>query len=98
MNPRFAGSNPAEDDGFLREIKILSMTSFGGQVKTSALCREILRHVKTPAEYEKDALSAKFMAISRQVYTASLPGVSAGYCQRALVDELRMIKTQDGNA
>jgi hypothetical protein len=49
---------------------------------------------KNPAEYERDALSAKFMAISRQVYT----GVSAGYCQRVLVDELRMIKTQDGNA
>jgi hypothetical protein len=26
-----AGSNPAKDDGFLRVIKILSMTSFGGK-------------------------------------------------------------------
>jgi hypothetical protein len=29
------GSNPAEDDGFLRVIKIYSITSFGGEVKPS---------------------------------------------------------------
>jgi hypothetical protein len=33
LNPRFAGSNPAENDGFLRAIKVRSMTSFGGEVK-----------------------------------------------------------------
>jgi hypothetical protein len=27
LDPRFAGSNPAESHGFLREIKIRSMTS-----------------------------------------------------------------------
>jgi hypothetical protein len=31
MNPRFAGSNPAESDEFLRVIKIGSTTSFGGE-------------------------------------------------------------------
>jgi len=36
------------------------------------------------------------MLISRQVYPASLPDVSAGYCQRALVDESGMIRTQMG--
>jgi hypothetical protein len=36
LDPRFAGSNPAEDDGFLRAIKIRSTTSFGGKVKPSA--------------------------------------------------------------
>jgi hypothetical protein len=30
LDPRFAGSNPAEDDAFLRAIKIRSTTSFGG--------------------------------------------------------------------
>jgi hypothetical protein len=38
-DPRFAGSNPAEDNGFLRVIKIRSTTSFGGEVKSSVPCR-----------------------------------------------------------
>jgi hypothetical protein len=36
--PKFAGSNPAEAVGFFDE-KILSMPSFGGEVKTSFPCR-----------------------------------------------------------
>jgi hypothetical protein len=43
LDPRIAGSNPAEDDGFLRVIKIRSTT----------------RHVKEPYEHERDALQAK---------------------------------------
>jgi hypothetical protein len=39
LDPRFTGSNPAEDNGFLRVIKICSMTSFGGEVKSSVPCR-----------------------------------------------------------
>jgi hypothetical protein len=46
LNLRFAGSNPAEDDGFLRVIKITSTTSFGGDVKPSSPCGKILRHAK----------------------------------------------------
>jgi hypothetical protein len=48
LDPRFAGSNLAEDDGFLTGIKIHSMTSFTGEVKLSAKCHEILWHVKDP--------------------------------------------------
>jgi hypothetical protein len=33
LDPRFAGSNPAEDDGYLMAIKICSMTSFKVEVK-----------------------------------------------------------------
>jgi hypothetical protein len=33
-----AGSNPAEDDGFLRVIKIRGTTSFGAEVKPSVPC------------------------------------------------------------
>jgi hypothetical protein len=33
MDPRFAGSNPAEEDGFLMAIKICTTNSFGGEVK-----------------------------------------------------------------
>jgi hypothetical protein len=39
LDPRFAGSNPAEDDGFLRVIKIRSTPSFGGEGKSSVPCR-----------------------------------------------------------
>jgi hypothetical protein len=42
------GSNPADDDGFLRGIQIRSTTSFGGEVKLSVPCRKILRHVEDP--------------------------------------------------
>jgi hypothetical protein len=37
--PTFAGSNPAEAVGFLRAKKILSIPSFGGEVKPSVPCR-----------------------------------------------------------
>jgi hypothetical protein len=48
LNPRFAYSNPAEDDGFLMAIKILSTTSFGGELKAAVPCRKILRRVNYP--------------------------------------------------
>jgi hypothetical protein len=38
--------NTSEDDGFLRAIKIRSTNSFGGEVKKSALCHKVSRHVK----------------------------------------------------
>jgi hypothetical protein len=54
LDPRFARSNPAEDDGFLKATKIRSRTSFGGDVKPSVPCPKILRHVKELYEYERD--------------------------------------------
>jgi hypothetical protein len=33
LDPRFAGSNPAEDNGILKAIKIRSTISFGGEVR-----------------------------------------------------------------
>jgi hypothetical protein len=39
LDPRFAGSNPAEDDGVLRVIKIRNTISFGGELKLSVPCR-----------------------------------------------------------
>jgi hypothetical protein len=38
----------AKGDGFLRAIKICSMTFFGAKVKLSALCLKILHDVKVP--------------------------------------------------
>jgi hypothetical protein len=40
---RFAGSNPAEDDGFLREIIIRSTTYLGEEAKLSSPCRKSLK-------------------------------------------------------
>jgi hypothetical protein len=42
------GFKPAEDKGFVGAMKIRSTTSFGGQVKPSAKCRKVLRHVEDP--------------------------------------------------
>jgi hypothetical protein len=48
LDPRFAGSSPVEDDGFLWSIKFQSTTSFRGKVKPSASCCKILQHIKDP--------------------------------------------------
>ena len=39
VDPKFADSNPAGVDGFLQRVKILSMTSFGKDVKPWIPCR-----------------------------------------------------------
>jgi hypothetical protein len=39
LDPRFTVSNRAEDDGFLRVIKIRSRTSSGGEEMPSVPCR-----------------------------------------------------------
>jgi hypothetical protein len=77
---------------FLWETKIHSKTSFEGEVKTLATCCEILQHVKKPCGYERDISSAKFTATSHQVSPYSLIVVSAGICQRGLVNESGIIK------
>jgi hypothetical protein len=51
--PRFAGLSQAEGDGFLTAIKIRSTPSFGGEVKPSVPCHEILRYIKGPFEVRK---------------------------------------------
>jgi hypothetical protein len=49
LDPRFAGSHPAEDSGFLRAMKILSTPSYGEEVKPLAQCLRIfLLLVKEP--------------------------------------------------
>jgi hypothetical protein len=44
--PKIRGFNPSRDYGFLRAIGIRSTPSSGGEIKLSAPCRKILRHVK----------------------------------------------------
>jgi hypothetical protein len=51
--PKVCRSNLVESNGFLRVIKIYSTTSFGGEIKPSAMCLKILRHVKVPLRYDR---------------------------------------------
>jgi hypothetical protein len=47
------GSNPPEDDGFLRAIQIHSLPSFGEEVKPLGPCWDIGKHVKERFEIYK---------------------------------------------
>jgi hypothetical protein len=77
LDPRFASSNPAESYVFLGGIKIHSITSFGGEVKLSAPCRKILRHVKN-ATGMKEILVGKVQQLFYTTFlSALLLGVSA---------------------
>jgi hypothetical protein len=61
------GSDLAKNSGFLRAIKIHSMTSFIGEVKALAVAVRFYSMLKIPAEYDRDTLLAEFMDISHQV-------------------------------
>jgi hypothetical protein len=56
LDSRFAGSNPAEDDGFLRAKKIGATNSFGEEAKSLAPCHKNLWHIKEPYEFQRDTL------------------------------------------
>jgi hypothetical protein len=77
LDPRFAGSNPAEGDVFLRAIKsVAPLTSEG--VKPSLPCRKILRHVKELCNYEKEILRMQNSRTFLEVFPASLLDVFVG--------------------
>jgi hypothetical protein len=54
LDPRFAGSNPAENDGFLRAIKIRKTSSFGGEAKPSFHVVRFYGMLKKPTSMKKD--------------------------------------------
>jgi hypothetical protein len=87
LDPRFAGN------GFLREIKICSNTSFGGEVKPSALCGKILWHIKDPLKYDNLISKIQLPFLSRFL-PASLLGVSAAARAENFVDESEIIRSQ----
>jgi hypothetical protein len=71
LEPRFAGSNPAEDDEYLRAIKIRSVTSFGVEVKPLTHVARFYGMLKKPVGYERDIrrqnsqqFLAKFLLLS----------------------------------
>jgi hypothetical protein len=67
LDSRLAGSNPSENDVLLRAIKIRSTPSFGGEVKPSALCTKILRHVKDRLRHDRDTDRQNSATTSRPV-------------------------------
>jgi hypothetical protein len=50
--------------------------------------------LKTPAEYDRDNSQLNQHAFLAKFLHDSLLGMSAGICNRAAVDKLRMIRTQ----
>jgi hypothetical protein len=97
LDPSFAGSNPAEDNRILKAKEVRSTTSFGGEVKPSASCREISQSFKEPRGVLKRYIVGKSVGtFFAKFFPSSLLGVSAGVCQRALVDESGTIRTQMG--
>ena len=58
LDLRFAGSIPAGVDGFFQSVKILSMTSFGWEVKPWAPWRRFTARKRTSAE-----IRAKFVGL-----------------------------------
>jgi hypothetical protein len=97
LDSEFAGSIPAKDNGFLRAIKIHSMTSFRGEGKPSAPCLKILQHVgRFLLSVTEIFCWLNYRIFLAKFLCALLLGVSAGTCHRALVDKLRMIRNQMG--
>jgi mannitol-specific phosphotransferase system IIBC component len=60
LGPKIRRFKRAEDDGFLRAMKIRNTVSFGRKVKPSATCRKISQYAKHTYEYERDASRAKY--------------------------------------
>jgi hypothetical protein len=50
--------------------------------------------LKNPAEYERDTSSANSRTLLAKFIPASLLGIPASICQRALANESGMIRTQ----
>jgi hypothetical protein len=78
IGPKVHGFKPGRGRWILEAIQIRSTTSFGGEIKLSAICRKILRHVKNPCEsMTRDTSSAIFNYISRQIPDSLLDAFTA---------------------
>jgi hypothetical protein len=97
LDPRFAGSYPAESDVFLRAIKIPSITSFGQEVKPWAPCHKILLHVKGLLICDRDTDTQKSAAVSRPASPSFAARCLLQPEQRTLVDTQRIIRIQVGS-
>jgi hypothetical protein len=68
------------------------------RINPSAPRRKLLQHFIQPCGVWKRYYVDKIHGHFRQVSSVSLPGVSARYCQKAVVDKSGVIRTQTGNA
>jgi hypothetical protein len=90
IRPKVRGFKPGRGHGFLRAIKIRSMSSFGGEVNPSAPCRKNLRHVKEPYEYERQNYADKthhLLSPHRLILISYYMALQVGLPESALVDE-----------
>ena len=70
LDPRFGGSHPAGVDRYFQRLKILSMTSFGREVKPCVPCRRFTAREKPQAETR--ASEQNLSAFSRSMSEATL--------------------------
>jgi hypothetical protein len=70
--PKVHGFKPGRGQWIFKNDKIRSTTSFGGEVKPSLSCRNILLHLYNPAEYDRDTWQTKLTDIFLQVSTLPL--------------------------
>jgi hypothetical protein len=77
-------------------MKICSTLSFRGEVKPKVPFCKILRHGKGTYGMKGDTCRQSSWTSLTMVLPALVLGVSASYCQRAVVGESGMIRTQKG--
>jgi hypothetical protein len=68
---------PGRERWIFKGDKKNSTTFFGGEVKPSATCRNILRHDKDPSRYDRDTDMQIQRLFLSQILPASLLGVPA---------------------
>jgi hypothetical protein len=69
LNQRFAGSKPADGDGFLKAINIRGKPFFVEEVTPLSHVVRFYGMLKNPKNmYEKDTSAAKLTDISRQLF------------------------------
>jgi hypothetical protein len=71
--PKFAGSNPAEAIRILQGRKILSMPSFGGEVKPSVPCRRFAAYKRSLNETWKSTFRQNY----RPTFSPTVPPFAA---------------------
>jgi hypothetical protein len=87
LDPRIAGSNPAEGHRFIREVKTLSTSSSELKIKPSDLCCKILGMLKIHSKCEERYFVRPNSSFPSQVPPALILDDYWQDCQRALVDK-----------
>jgi hypothetical protein len=90
------GFKPGQGRCTVKAINIRSMTFFEGEIKPSAPCRKILRHVKDPASMIQILRRQNSATIFSPNFSCFATNVCARNCERAVVDESGILRTQMG--